>query len=1220
MTPGLYHGRVNCRSCGRALEPANRFCPSCGTPAEATCGSCGATLAADARFCASCGTPVAAAGTPVAAAGTPVAAASGPAAAANVPLTPAESTAGGRERKVTTMLFADLVGFTNLNESSDPELVQALVTRAFDRLSAEVARYQGTVEKFAGDAMLAVFGVPTVHEDDAERAVRAALEMQAAMSELAAELRDEGRPELALRIGVETGEVLVDIGRVGDERDRIVTGDAVNTAARLQQVALPGAIVVGPFAYAATREVVEFEELPPTALKGKALPVAAWRAVAVKARRGGVRPSTGIEAPLIGREQEIALIKETVRRTVSDGRPHLVTVIGSAGVGKSRLTWELEKYLDGLPETFYWRKGRCLAYAQASFSALADALKADARILDDDAPATAGAKLQARVAELGGTVDPEVLHAIEALLALGPATGLGRDQLFDAWRRYLELLALQNPLILVQEDIHWADEGLLDFIEYLARWAEGPMVILCLARHELLELRPAWGGGMPNVASIVLEPLDAAESAQLVDALLAGGLPAELRDRVVTLADGNPLFTEELVRMFVDRGVLRFGDGRWHLARPVTEVEIPGSIHAVLAARLDGLPPAEKRAAQDAAVVGRIFWDALISHLSRQGTSATGEVLRRLRVKELVVPRAPSALAGAAEFGFRHVLIRDVAYDSLPKRDRAAKHLDVARWAEGAFADRQDEMVELLAAHYLAALRYEEEFAAPDSERMRDLRHRTYTYSRRAGVRADALSNKENAARWFRAAIQQARVLRLPAREQAALAVEYSDAAGGHDPHETIRSVLEDALRLGEASSPRTTENEQLLARVRTSLGFYLYAAGEVESARVLLRAGIAALEPGPPTPGRAGLRARLGWTYWRAGPLEEAPPILRVAIDEARACGAHDVERGALHDLGVAMGMLGDAQEAVALVEESLELARAANDRFLLSRCFINVPAIMSANGETNERVLELSREGLERARRSMDHATVSWIARNTGDYLAIEGRLNEAEAFYEEGLVASRAVGEVARLSSGLAFLRLAMGDREGALADLEESRRISTSSEPQEALYATLVDAVLLWIEEPASACRSISDALQRTDVAPVSMIDCALIAARMALRLGDAAGVGSAVDVLLDVSARCSGPVRLLQRRWMDALRGDPATGAAALRAVAAEFEAIGCRLPAADCHDDAAVLAERAGLDPAPEIADARRLYAACGAVPLLAPLPEASTVLAEAAETTARPA
>ncbi len=1180
-SPAVYHASVTCRSCGRALEPGTRFCPACGTPVQLACSACGANLTPDARFCPKCGTPAAE-----------------PSPAPDV----AESATAGRERKVATMVFADLVGFTSLNESSDPELVQALVTRAFDRLSAEVVRYEGTVEKFAGDAMLAVFGVPATHEDDAERAVRAALEMQSAMNELAVELHSEGRPELALRIGIETGEVLVDLGRASGERDRIVTGDAVNTAARLQQVALPGALVVGPFTYAATRDVVEYEELPPTALKGKALPVAAWRAVAVKARRGGIRPSLGIEAPLIGREEEIALIKETVRRTVSDGRPHLVTVIGSAGVGKSRLTWELEKYLDGLPETFYWRKGRCLAYAQASFSALADAIKADARILDDDAPATAAAKLVTRVGELGGTADPVLLQAVEALLALGPASGLGRDQLFDAWRRYLELLAHENPLVLVQEDVHWADEGMLDFIEYLARWAEGPIVILCLARHELLELRPTWGGGIPNVAAIVLEPLDATESAQLVDALLSGGLPAELRDRVVTLADGNPLFTEELVRMFVDRGVLRFGDGRWQLARPVEEVEIPGSIHAVLAARLDGLPAAEKRAAQNAAVVGRIFWDALISHLSRQGTSATGEVLRRLRVKELVVPRQPSALAGAAEFGFRHVLIRDVAYDSLPKRDRAAKHLDVAAWAEETLADRQEEMVELLAAHYLAALHYEEEFSAPDSERLRDLRHKTYTYTRRAGIRADALSNKEHGARWLRAAVEQARVLDLPARERAVLAVEYNDAARGYEPHETVRSVLEEALALGEASLGRTADDEQQLAQVRINLAFYLYVADEVEAARALVRAGIAALEPGPPTRGRAGLRLRLGWTYWRAGPLADAPPILREAIAEARACGADDVERMALHDLGVATGMLGDVRESLALVEKSLELARAFGDRALMERCYINVTAIRSGNGETSGSLMPLVIEGLDVARRSMDHEMAAWIGANVADFLSFEGRLDEALTYAEGSIVAARAVGEVGLIAQGLkgrAWVRLAMGDPAGARADIEESRRSASSVEPQAAIYDTLIDALFLWPDDPAAACRSFSESLHGTDVATASHADAAPTAARMALRIGDASSLETSVAAFLDIAARCDGPIRALQRRWMEALMGESATGSATLRAVADEFEAIGYRLPAADCHADAALLAARAGLDPAADEAEARRLYAACGAVPLL---------------------
>jgi class 3 adenylate cyclase len=289
---------MNCRSCGAAIAPGARFCASCGTPVTGSaCRACGAELAADARFCASCGTAV----------------------GDDRPRAPAEA---DRERKVATLVFADLVGYTSLNEGHDPEIIEAVVGRAYDRLSAEVQRYEGLVEKFAGDALLAVFGVPTVHEDDAERAVRAAFEMQQAMAELGGQLAAEGRPQLQLRIGIETGEVLANRQRAASERDRIVTGDAVNTAARLEQAAAPGEIVVGPATYAATREVVEYEELPAQALKGKALPIVAWRATRVRAGRGGRRATLGLEAPMVGRDEELTLLKETVRRTAAEGRPH----------------------------------------------------------------------------------------------------------------------------------------------------------------------------------------------------------------------------------------------------------------------------------------------------------------------------------------------------------------------------------------------------------------------------------------------------------------------------------------------------------------------------------------------------------------------------------------------------------------------------------------------------------------------------------------------------------------------------------------------------------------------------------------------------------------------------------------------------------------------------------------------------------------------------------
>src|SRR5918992_1272214 len=846
---------MRCGQCGETIDPGARFCPACGTPvAEGSCATCGAAVAAGARFCAECGAPVAATSAPAAAADS------------------------GRERKVATLLFADLVGFTALNETHDPEVIEAVVGRAFERLSAEVARYEGLVEKFAGDAMLAVFGVPAVHEDDAERAVRAAFEMQGAMADLRAELEAEGRPALALRIGIETGEVLANRQRAASERDRIVTGDAVNTAARLEQAALPGAVVVGPGTYAATRETIEYEELEPITLKGKAVPVPAWRAVRVKTGRlGGRRAVLGLEAPLIGRDEELALLKETVRRTVAEGRPHLVTVLGSAGVGKSRLTWELEKYLDGLPDVYHWRKGRCLAYAQRSYSALGDAIAADASALDDDPTEVVESKLAARLEALSDGAAPEAVGVgARVVLGLSGAGGLPRDELFEAWRGYLELIARRAPLVLVLEDIHWADEGLLDFIEFLARWAEAPIMILCLARHELLERRPAWGGGLPNATSIVLEPLGPEESDRLVGAPLGGPLPAALQRRVVEVTEGNPLFAEELVRLFVDRGVVRHSEGRWEQALPVDQVEIPQSIQALLAARLDSLPAEEKRLSQDAAVVGRIFWDRLLAHLAGQSPAAMVGLLRSLRVKELVVPREPSSLTDAQEYAFRHVLIRDVAYDSLPKLERARKHREVAAWAEERLGERADEVVELLAAHYWSALRYEEEFST-DAAALADLRRRTLDYARAAGHRALDVGQFESATQWMRIVIEQSQKLETPVREHAELVLDYLQVAELYETYEARLAVVSEVVEGLTALDVPEVEDRRRLAALREWQAYLLYSGtSQVEEVRATIAAGLEMLEGIGPCAERAALLHRLGWIAWRAGPGGPAPQPLK--------------------------------------------------------------------------------------------------------------------------------------------------------------------------------------------------------------------------------------------------------------------------------------------------------------------------------------------------------
>jgi len=1173
---------VTCRVCDAAIPPGARFCAACGTPIEAWCASCQGSLPDGARFCPTCG----------------AATASGPDPAPAGPRAPAGDLPAPsyRERKVATLLFADLVGFTSLGESHDPEVVGAVVGDVFARLGAEVTRYEGTIEKFAGDAMLAVFGVPSIHEDDPERAVRAALEMQAAMGELAARYRAEGRPEPALRIGIETGEVLVDLARAGLERDLFVTGDAVNTAARLQQSAAPETVVVGPATYAATRRVVDYEELATSALKGKSTPVAAWRAIAVKARRTGERAPLGIEAPVVGRDAEIALLKETVRRTVAEGRPHLVTVIGAAGVGKSRLSWELEKYLDGLPDVYHWRKGRCLAYAQASYSALADAIKADARIMDDDAPSTALAKLDDRIREIHGPeADPAIGAALRAVLALDPLANLPREELFEAWRRHLDALAAIAPLVLVLEDIHWADEGLLDVIEFLARWGEAPVLILCLARHELLERRPGWGGGMLNGSTIVLKPLGSEETSRLVDGLLGSAVPPDLRDRIVALADGNPLFSEELVRMFVDRGVLRHTDGRWELVRAVEEVEIPGSIQAVLAARLDGLPPAEKRLAQNAAVVGRIFWDAVLAHLSRQGPGATADLLRRLRAKELVVPRHPSSLAGAAEFGFRHVLIRDVAYDSLPKRDRAALHLDVARWAEEALGERREEFVELLAAHYVAALRYEQEFGT-DPAHLRRLREQTFAHTRQAAGRAFRLGQLDSALGWIRTAIEQARRLDVAPREFAELAEAYHEIGVANESGEASYPVTRDALeRLLTIDSPTTADLEQA-ARLRAALGRNLYMAQRPDEARKVLDEGLAAASSDR---SRAELLAVLGWLEWRLGRVAEAIPPLEEAVRLATGTGADELLRIAMHDLGIAYHWLNDGR-GIALIERSFELAKAAGDANLVGRCHINLPSVLIGAGQDWRLIVPLLDEGLSRARREVARMRTAWIASNYGELLLYLGRLEEARAMFAESVDAAIAVGDaevVANRQVSLATATFLLGDRTAAENLLTEDVRRLSAAEAQSRVYLAALEAWLAWPD----ANRAIDRLLEETRVSgSVPNGDVAgLPLARIGLRVGREDAVAAGVALALRSISGTSGPRMHLIGDVARALADGSPDAVERLRTAAEALAEAGYLLMAAEAFADAAVVASRVGLDGSPHGRRARELFAACSVVPPL---------------------
>ncbi len=1141
-----------CPSCGTALTDSARFCASCGSPVAPACPACGSELPTGARFCPACGASVAS--------------------DATAPTSSAPESA--RERKVATLLFADIVGFTELGERLDAEVVSRLVADAFERLSAEVERYGGTVEKYAGDAMLAVFGVPTTHEDDPERAVRAAIEMQAAMARGTREAADT---DLLLRIGIESGDVLADVARSTSERDLFVTGDAVNTASRLQAAADPGAVVVGPGTYASTRDLFEYEELEPRPLKGKALPVSSWRAIRVRTRRGARRPPLGIEAPLIGRDEELALLQETVRRAVAAGKPHLITVTGEAGIGKTRLIWELEKYLDGLPDTFHWRKGRCYSYAALSYSPLVEIVKADATIAEDDPPKVMAEKLDARFAELGIGQAAAIQPAVRTLLGLPGSDSRSQAELFEAWRTYLAAIAMAHPLVLVVEDIHWADAATLDFLELLARWADAPIAIICLARPELLERRTTWGGGIRNASLVELSRLDADRSARMVTALLGEALPPPLRDRLVAIANGNPLFTEELVRMFADQGIVRMVEGGWRFTRPVDEISIPDSVQAVLSARLDELDPAEKRTAQEASVVGRIFWDVILAHLRSAEPATVTEELQRLRVKELVSPRAPSTLTGAGEWSFHHVLVRDVAYESLPKGDRARLHLAVARWADHALAERSDEFAELVASHRLAALGYLEELQASrsDDPAMLDLRQDTMDAAVRAARRAAEVRDLPTARRWQLVAIAQARLLERPPLERGRLALEFQQLTDGElDASERI-AVLQPGVDLVAARPDLDTDGRALLARLRAGLAEALYTGERKAEAKAMLEEAASELEPDRPSAARALVLRVWCWTLWHDYEFDEAATIAQAAMAEATEAGADDVYRVALHESAVIDSFRGRVAESIDKLQSSLALAEAAGDAALVARCLVNLSAVSSNNGYPVADSIERVEPGVESTRRSGSYVTLSFLLQNLTAIYLLTARSEEALAQADEQFDVTARAGNphmVGTIHLQRAEALLALGRREEAASALRSALDTWTD-DPQHREHVAILEAALEFPRQPQAALESLvssgDDAVVSTAISELARWQ-----GRLAYRLSEQAAIRDAVRRHEGISGEL-GPARVLERRWLQALRdGDLAL----LERAAREMHELGYVRIALEMDVDAALMGARQGQD------------------------------------------
>jgi len=843
---------VNCPSCGAENPAGQRFCGSCGTALAQTCASCGAANPPGQRFCGECGTALGGA-------------AAAPAAAVPAAAVPAA------ERRLVSVLFADLVGFTTLSESRDAEEVRELLSRYFDTCRRLIELYGGTVEKFIGDAVMAVWGTPVATEDDAERAVRAALDLVTAVGALGEEL---GAENLRARAGVLTGEAAVTLGATGQG---MVAGDLVNTASRVQSVAEPGTVFVGEATRRAAEQTVVFEDAGSFELKGKEGETPLWRALRVVSGRSGSLKSQGLEAPFVGRDRELRQIKELFHTTADEKRAQLVSVTGIAGIGKSRLSWEFYKYFDGIEQIVYWHRGRCLAYGDGvTYWALADMVRMRCGIAEDDESAAALAKLHA-------TLDEHLLDAddrafveprLAQLLGLGDHETRERQELFGAWRLFFERLAEVYPTVLAFEDMQWADSSLLDFIEYLLESSRNhPIFVVTLARPELAERRPTWGAGHRNFSSIYLEPLSEGAMVELLTGLVPG-LPATLRDQILARAEGIPLYAVETVRMLLDRGLLAEDASSYRVVGEVESLAIPETLQALAAARLDTLSADERRVVQDASVLGKTFTLAALGALTGLGREELEPMLAGLVRKELLGLQADPRSPEHGQYGFLQDLIRQVAYDTLAKRDRRDKHLAAAEHLAGSITE--EEVAEVVASHLVEAYRLD-----PDADDAPELRERARRALLVGAERAAALGAAGEAARFF----EQAAELAASTSDQAAALLR-----AGEMLHQTGRT--DDARRLferahvlyGEAKEPHRA------ARVAAWLGYVAMTSGHSEQAVAIMEEAYQAVEDDDPDEDIAFLLSRLSQTYTFMGERERATELIDRCLDIAEGLQLYEV------------------------------------------------------------------------------------------------------------------------------------------------------------------------------------------------------------------------------------------------------------------------------------------------------------------------------------------
>ncbi|MGE5273975.1 MAG: ATP-binding protein [Verrucomicrobiota bacterium] len=976
---------------------------------------------------------------------------------------PAARAEPAAERRFVSVLFADLVGFTTLSESRDAEEVRELLSRYFDICRRLIELYGGTVEKFIGDAVMAVWGTPTAQEDDAERAVRAALDLVASVAALGEEIE---APELAARAGVLTGEAAVTLGAEGQG---MVAGDLVNTASRVQDAAEPGTVLVGEATKRASEAAIAYEDSGDHELKGKSEPVPLWRAVRVTASRGGALKAEGLEPPFVGRGRELRLVKELFHSSAEEGKAHLVSVVGIAGIGKSRLAWEFEKYLDGLLEQVWWHRGRCLAYGDGvAYWALAEMVRMRARISEEEAPETALPKLRTMLDEHipdsneRAWLEPRLAH----LVGLAEHTAVDREDLFSAWRVFFERLAESGPTVLVFEDLQWADMSLLDFVEHLLDWSRGhPLFVLALARPELAERRPSWGGAGRNATMLSLESLSPEAMEELLDGFVPG-LPVDLRAQILDRAEGVPLYAVETVRMLLDRGLLERKGEVYRPSGMIDTLDVPETLHALIAARLDGLSPEQRRVVQDAAVLGKSFTRAGLSALSSSDEDALEPVLTSLVRKEVFSVQADPRSPDRGQYSFLQDLLKHVAYETLAKKDRKARHLAAAAHLEQAWGSAEQEVVEVIAAHYLDAYN-----AAPEAEDAGQIRSKAFENLSRAAERAGSLAATEEAQHYYE---QAAGLASDPTAEARLLELAGAMALQGDRVEDAFR-CLERSIELFE-----DVGDTHGSARVAARLGRAYWLRGDLAEGADRIESSFRVMADDEPDADLAAVAAELGRLRFFLGDFDSAADRVDRALEIAESIGLPEVLSQALNTKHLLLDAAGRYEEALALLERAHAIASEHELGPALLRALINLSYQFSARDNFSE-AKRIDMEGLELSRKRGDRDEEQmFLIHLLADYMLLGHWDDVFRVTAELDDIAESSDSHPEAKLMAVPTAHVHRGEIEDARRELEAGSVAAASEEVQARVLYSLCEAVVLRAERrPREALAAASRALVERD---------------------------------------------------------------------------------------------------------------------------------------------